>query len=75
MSSPFGAARWPRGTMSLLSPEMTEGPYWVDERLNRPDIRTDRANGAVQAGTLLTLSITVHSVTTAIMRSRPRLPG
>jgi uncharacterized protein (TIGR03437 family) len=46
----------------VLSPEMTEGPYWVDERLNRADIRTDSSSGSVKPGALLTLSITVHSV-------------
>jgi len=47
----------------ILSPEMTEGPYWVDEKLNRSDIRADSASGTVKPGVLLTLSITVHSVT------------
>ncbi|MEX2301480.1 MAG: hypothetical protein WD733_11120 [Bryobacterales bacterium] len=47
----------------VLSPEMTEGPYWVDEDLNRSDIRANSASGAAKAGALLTLSITVHSVT------------
>jgi protocatechuate 3,4-dioxygenase beta subunit len=47
----------------VLSPEMTEGPYWVDEDLNRSDIRANSESGAAKAGALLTLSITVHSVT------------
>lgn len=47
----------------ILSPEMTEGPYWVDEKLNRPDVRTDLSSGAIKPGVLLALSITVHSVT------------
>lgn len=47
----------------ILSPEMTEGPYWVDEKLNRSDIRNDLSSGTIKAGVLLTLSITVHSVT------------
>jgi uncharacterized protein (TIGR03437 family) len=46
----------------MLSPEMTEGPYWVDEKLNRADIRADSSSGTVKPGALLTLSITVHSV-------------
>ena len=29
----------------LLAPDMTEGPYWVDEKLLRSDIRTDPSDG------------------------------
>jgi uncharacterized protein (TIGR03437 family) len=47
----------------ILSPEMTEGPYWVDERLNRSDIRSDSSSGTVKPGIPLSLTITVHSVT------------
>jgi len=46
-------------TCSLTTPDVTEGPYWVDEQLFRSDIRTDPTTGAVQAGVLLTLAITV----------------
>ncbi len=46
----------------VLAPEQTEGPYWVDERLNRSDIRVDPTNGSVKPGTLLTLTMTIHSV-------------
>lgn len=47
----------------VLSPEMTEGPYWVDEKLNRSDIRIDPSDGTSRPGTPLTLAIRVHSVT------------
>jgi protocatechuate 3,4-dioxygenase beta subunit len=40
----------------LLSPETTEGPYFVDERLDRSDVV------AGQEGVPLTLTITVHEV-------------
>jgi protocatechuate 3,4-dioxygenase beta subunit len=43
----------------VLTPEKTEGPYFVDERLNRSDIRVDPSNGSVQAGVPLRLTITV----------------
>ncbi len=49
----------------VLSPEMTEGPYWVDEKLNRTDIRVDPSNGSIKPGTLLNLSITIYAVTSA----------
>lgn len=42
---------------------LTEGPYWVDEMLNRSDIRSNPANGALQAGLPLRLMINVSEVT------------
>ena len=42
------------------TPSETQGPFWVDELLNRSDIRTDPANNnAVQAGFPLYLSVNV----------------
>jgi protocatechuate 3,4-dioxygenase beta subunit len=41
---------------------LTEGPYFVDERLNRSDIRTDPTTGAVSAGQLLVLNFNVSRV-------------
>jgi uncharacterized protein (TIGR03437 family) len=46
-------------TCSLTTPDVTEGPYWVDEKLFRSDIRTDPSTGLVQAGIPLALTITV----------------
>jgi len=43
----------------VMTPAKTEGPYFVDEKLNRSDIRTDTATGAAQAGTPLTLTMFV----------------
>ena len=40
----------------VVRPAQTEGPYFVDERLNRSDIRSDPATGAVKAGTPLELA-------------------
>ncbi|MEO8458692.1 MAG: intradiol ring-cleavage dioxygenase [Chloroflexota bacterium] len=40
-------------------PALTEGPYFVDELLNRSDIRSDPSNGAVEAGVPLVMSIKV----------------
>jgi len=34
----------------IVRPEMTEGPYFVDARLNRSDIRSDPTTGEVRAG-------------------------
>jgi protocatechuate 3,4-dioxygenase beta subunit len=39
----------------------TQGPYWVDVKLNRSDIRTDSAGSAgTQSGALLTLTLYVE---------------
>jgi protocatechuate 3,4-dioxygenase beta subunit len=46
----------------VVSPTMTVGPYFVDEQLNRSDIRADPASGAVKEGAPLRLAITIQSV-------------
>lgn len=43
----------------LLTPEETEGPYFVEEHLDRSDIRVDPTDKSVQAGHLLNLGISV----------------
>jgi protocatechuate 3,4-dioxygenase beta subunit len=43
----------------VMTPAKTEGPYFVDERLNRSDIRSDPATGDVQDGVKLTLKMSV----------------
>jgi uncharacterized protein (TIGR03437 family) len=47
----------------LATPAQTEGPYFVEENLNRSDIRVDPTNGSVSAGIPLTLKFTVSQVT------------
>ena len=48
----------------VVKPELTEGPYYVDEELNRSDIRSDPGTGAVSAGALLSLTFNVSSAAT-----------
>ncbi len=43
----------------VVRPEQTEGPYFVDERLNRSDIRSDPTDGRVKSGTPLALTLLV----------------
>jgi protocatechuate 3,4-dioxygenase beta subunit len=43
----------------VMTPAKTEGPYFVDERLNRADIRSDPTTGNVQDGVKLTLKLSV----------------
>jgi uncharacterized protein (TIGR03437 family) len=40
-----------------LAGAQTEGPYWVEENLNRSDIRTDPSDGSIRPGTLLNLKV------------------
>ena len=46
----------------VVRPEMTIGPYFVDEQLNRSDIRSNAADTSVKEGVSLTLNIVVASV-------------
>jgi protocatechuate 3,4-dioxygenase beta subunit len=46
----------------IVRPEQTEGPYFVDERLHRSDIRSDPTNGKVRPGTQLALTFQVSRV-------------
>ncbi|HEU4388062.1 MAG TPA: intradiol ring-cleavage dioxygenase [Blastocatellia bacterium] len=50
-------------TLSCVGkPQLTEGPYFVDERLNRSDIRTDPVTNAVSEGLPFVLTINVSRV-------------
>ncbi|MDX2005540.1 MAG: intradiol ring-cleavage dioxygenase [Meiothermus sp.] len=46
----------------IVRPAMTEGPYFVDEKLNRSDVRSDPATGTVRPGVPLTLRFLVSRV-------------
>jgi protocatechuate 3,4-dioxygenase beta subunit len=46
----------------IVRPELTEGPYFVDEELNRSDIRPDTDSGAVSAGVPFELTFRVSQV-------------
>jgi protocatechuate 3,4-dioxygenase beta subunit len=46
----------------VVRPEVTEGPYYVDEDLDRSDIRSDPTTGEVKDGALLTLTFNVSQV-------------
>lgn len=56
----------PTGTITapacVVRPERTEGPYFVDELLNRSDIRSDPTTNLIKAGTQLNLSFHITSV-------------
>ena len=46
----------------VVRPEMTIGPYFVDQQLNRSDIRADSSDNSVKEGVPLTINIAVASV-------------
>jgi protocatechuate 3,4-dioxygenase beta subunit len=46
----------------VVLPQQTEGPYFVDEKLLRSDVRSDPSTGIVKAGAPLTLSLIVSQV-------------
>ena len=47
----------------VVRPALTEGPYFVDEKLNRSDIRSDPSTNAVKPGVALALTFLVSKVT------------
>ena len=59
---PERAAANPRGLSCVVRPEQTEGPYFVDERLHRSDIRSDPADGQIRPGTQLALTLQVFRI-------------
>ncbi|MEH2180473.1 dioxygenase family protein [Nostoc sp.] len=48
----------------VVSSEQTEGPYFVDEKLNRSDIRSNPADGSVKDGVPLHLTLQVSQIGT-----------
>jgi len=46
----------------VVRPELTEGPYFVDEKINRSDIRSDPSDGSVKEGLPLQLTFLVSRV-------------
>src|SRR5579872_609919 len=51
----------PAGSI-VLTPEETEGPYFVEEHLNRSDLRVDPTDKSVQTGHPLNLAIAVSQL-------------
>jgi protocatechuate 3,4-dioxygenase beta subunit len=46
----------------VVRPAMTEGPYYVDEKLDRSDVRSDPTDGSVKTGALLALTLNVFGL-------------
>ncbi|HXU66321.1 MAG TPA: intradiol ring-cleavage dioxygenase [Casimicrobiaceae bacterium] len=47
----------------VLTPAQTEGPFFVDERLERADIRSDPTDGSIRQGVPLLLALRIVAVT------------
>lgn len=47
------------GSTCIVRPQQTEGPYFVDERLNRSDLTTDPLTGLARPGVPLSLAFRV----------------
>ncbi|WP_019585752.1 intradiol ring-cleavage dioxygenase [Deinococcus apachensis] len=71
---PSGTSAGTSGAASLpgcvVRPAMTEGPYFVDERLRRSDIRRDTTTNQASAGVPLTLTFVTSRV--AVNACQPR---
>jgi protocatechuate 3,4-dioxygenase beta subunit len=46
----------------VVKPELTEGPYFVDENLNRSDIRVEQLDGSIKDGVPLGLVFNVSQI-------------
>lgn len=65
-ASPSGAGSAASGAVAapscIVRPALTEGPYFVDEKLERADIRSDPTSGTVKEGLLLALTFAVSRI-------------
>jgi protocatechuate 3,4-dioxygenase beta subunit len=61
-TSATGATPGSASTSCVLTASLTEGPYFVDEKLHRSDIRSDPTTGIVSAGVPLTLKFAVARI-------------
>jgi protocatechuate 3,4-dioxygenase beta subunit len=52
--------------LCTVTPALTEGPYFVDERLNRSDIRSDPSTGAAKAGVPLTMRLQLSQISALV---------
>ena len=52
----------PQPVACVVRPEQTEGPYFVDEMLNRSDIRSDPGDGSIREGIPFELLLRVNRI-------------
>ena len=51
----------------ILTPQETEGPFWIDEKLKRADIRLDPTTKILQKGLPLTLNVKVSQLNKGVI--------
>lgn len=56
----------PSGSACVVRPQQTEGPYFVDERLNRSDLTIDPVTGQARPGVPLALAFRVSRTSAGI---------
>ena len=56
------AGQTPSPAACVVQPQQTEGPYFVDEKLLRSDVRSDPSTGVRKAGAPLALTLMVSQV-------------
>ena len=61
-STAAGATSIAAAPSCVVRPAETEGPYFVDEKINRSDIRSDTSDGSVKPGAPLTIAFNVSTV-------------
>ena len=62
-SAPTAAASGSTAVPScIVRPALTEGPYFLDQMMNRSDIRTDAAGGAAREGVPLAITFAVSRI-------------
>jgi protocatechuate 3,4-dioxygenase beta subunit len=59
------------GLSCVVRPEQTEGPFFIDEKLDRSDIRSDPTDGTVKPGVPLRLAFRVYRVGGAMCTPLP----
>jgi protocatechuate 3,4-dioxygenase beta subunit len=58
-AEPLAAAAPAAGAVCVVRPAQPEGPFFIDERLERSDIRVDTRDGSVRAGLALDITFRV----------------
>ena len=65
-SSSSASAPGSTNASCTVTPALTEGPYFVDERLNRSDIRSDPTTGAVKPGVPLAMRVQLSQISSIV---------
>ncbi len=61
-------AQQEKAASPILTPEETEGPYWIEEKLKRSDVRVDPTTKFVEKGLPLTLDVKVSHLQNGVVQ-------